>query len=144
MPSRARTKHVILVSIDGMLPAYYLDPTWLAPAMQQLYREGAHAVAVRPVFPALTYPGHTTAGYRRAAGASWDLPQQAHRAVGGPAVAEGRESHPRAGVVGRGARERRQDGGGAVAAHVRGGHRLEPAGHLAGRRRRSGRGVARQ
>jgi hypothetical protein len=28
--------------------------------MQQLYQEGAHAVAVRTVFPALTYPGHTT------------------------------------------------------------------------------------
>jgi Type I phosphodiesterase / nucleotide pyrophosphatase len=60
MASRPRAKHVVLISIDGMLPAYYLDPTWPAPATQQLYREGAHAVAVRPVFPALTYPGHTT------------------------------------------------------------------------------------
>jgi Type I phosphodiesterase / nucleotide pyrophosphatase len=60
MASRPRAKHVVLISIDGMLPAYYLDPTWPAPAMQQLYREGAHAVAVRPVFPSLTYPGHTT------------------------------------------------------------------------------------
>ncbi len=60
MPSRARAKHVILVSIDGLLPAYYLDETWPAPAMKQLLREGAHARAVRPVFPALTYPGHTT------------------------------------------------------------------------------------
>jgi hypothetical protein len=60
MRRRARAKHVILVSIDGLLPAYYLDRTWPAPAMQQLYREGAHAVAVRSVFPSLTYPGHTT------------------------------------------------------------------------------------
>jgi hypothetical protein len=57
---KARTEHVVLISIDGLLPAYYLDETWPAPAMQQLYREGAHALAVRPGFPALTYPGHTT------------------------------------------------------------------------------------
>ena len=57
---KARAKHVVLISVDGLLPAYYLDDRWPAPAMQQLYREGAHAVAVRSVFPALTYPGHTT------------------------------------------------------------------------------------
>lgn len=55
-----RAKHVVLISVDGMRPTYYLDERWPAPAMQQLYREGAHAVAVRAVFPALTYPGHTT------------------------------------------------------------------------------------
>jgi hypothetical protein len=57
---KARAKHVVLISIDGLLPEYYLDEKWPAPAMQQLYREGAHATAVRSVFPALTYPGHTT------------------------------------------------------------------------------------
>lgn len=51
---------VILVSVDGLLPEFYLDSRWPAPAMQQLYREGAHARAVRAVFPALSYPGHTT------------------------------------------------------------------------------------
>ena len=50
----------MLISVDGMRPVYYLDETFPAPSMQQLYREGAHAVAVRSVFPALTYPGHTT------------------------------------------------------------------------------------
>lgn len=60
MPSPARAEQVVLISVDGLLPSYYLDETWPAPAMQQLYREGAHAVAVRPVFPSLTYPGHTT------------------------------------------------------------------------------------
>lgn len=55
-----RTRHVILISVDGLLPTFYLDATWPAPAMQQLYREGAHARAVRTVFPALSYPGHTT------------------------------------------------------------------------------------
>jgi predicted AlkP superfamily pyrophosphatase or phosphodiesterase len=57
---KRRVEHVIVISIDGMLPAYYLDERWPAPAMQQLYREGAHATAVRSVFPSLTYPGHTT------------------------------------------------------------------------------------
>ncbi len=60
MTHRARAKHVVLISVDGMQPVHYLDDRWPAPAMQQLYREGAHAVAVRSVFPALTYPGHTT------------------------------------------------------------------------------------
>jgi hypothetical protein len=62
MPKRPKPKaeHVILISVDGLLPAYYLDEKWPAPAMQQIYREGAHAVAVKSVFPALTYPGHTT------------------------------------------------------------------------------------
>lgn len=50
----------MLISVDGLLPSWYLDATFPAPAMQQLYREGAHAVAVRPGFPSLTYPGHTT------------------------------------------------------------------------------------
>jgi hypothetical protein len=55
-----RAGHVVLISIDGLLPEYYLDARWPAPAMQQLYREGAHARKVRAVFPSLTYPGHTT------------------------------------------------------------------------------------
>jgi hypothetical protein len=57
---RPRAEHVVLVSVDGLLPAYYLDPAWPAPAMRQLHREGAHAVAVRSIFPSLTYPAHTT------------------------------------------------------------------------------------
>jgi hypothetical protein len=60
MKKKTRAKHVVLISVDGLQPMYYLDDKWPAPAMQQLYREGAHAVAVTSVFPALTYPGHTT------------------------------------------------------------------------------------
>jgi predicted AlkP superfamily pyrophosphatase or phosphodiesterase len=59
-PRRAKAKHVVLVSVDGLRPEYYLDERFPAPAMQQLYREGAHAVAVRTIFPSLTYPGHVT------------------------------------------------------------------------------------
>jgi predicted AlkP superfamily pyrophosphatase or phosphodiesterase len=57
---RPRAEQVVLVSVDGLLPSFYLDERWSAPAIQQLYREGAHAEAVRSVFPALSYPGHTT------------------------------------------------------------------------------------
>ena len=57
---RPRAEHVVLVCVDGLLPSFYLDPRWPAPAMQQLYREGAHAKAMRSVFPASTYPNHTT------------------------------------------------------------------------------------
>ena len=38
---------MILVSVDGLLPAFYLDERWPAPAIQQIYREGAHAESVR-------------------------------------------------------------------------------------------------
>ncbi|HEX7705796.1 MAG TPA: ectonucleotide pyrophosphatase/phosphodiesterase, partial [Thermoanaerobaculia bacterium] len=55
-----RAEHVVLISVDGLLPSFYLDERWPAPAMQQIYREGAHAAAVPGVFPALSYPGHTT------------------------------------------------------------------------------------
>ncbi|MCB1033858.1 MAG: alkaline phosphatase family protein, partial [Acidobacteria bacterium] len=52
--------HVVLISVDGLRPEFYLDPTWPAPMMQQLKGEGAHAKAVRGIFPTVTYPSHTT------------------------------------------------------------------------------------
>ena len=53
-------EHVVLVSIDGLRPEFYLDPSWPAPMLQQMVAEGAHADAVRGVFPSVTYPSHTT------------------------------------------------------------------------------------
>lgn len=52
--------HVVLVSIDGLRPEMYHDPTWPAPTLQQMAREGAQADAVFGVFPSVTYPTHTT------------------------------------------------------------------------------------
>jgi len=52
--------HVVLISIDGLRPEFYLDPAWPAPTIQRMAREGAHAQAVRSVFPSVTYPSHTT------------------------------------------------------------------------------------
>ena len=52
--------HVVLISIDGFRPEFYLDTSWPAPTIQQMAREGVHATAVRGVFPSETYPSHTT------------------------------------------------------------------------------------
>ena len=54
------TDHVVLISIDGLRPGFYLDDSWPTPMLQQMRREGAHAEAVKSVFPSVTYPAHTT------------------------------------------------------------------------------------
>ena len=58
--ARRRTEHVLLFSVDGLRPEIYRDERWPAPVLQQLARGGAFALAVRSVFPALTYPAHAT------------------------------------------------------------------------------------
>lgn len=52
--------HVILITIDGMRPEFYEDPSWPAPNLQYLMHEGIYAVRMRPVFPTVTLPNHTT------------------------------------------------------------------------------------
>ncbi|HXB08253.1 MAG TPA: alkaline phosphatase family protein, partial [Puia sp.] len=54
------SRHVILITIDGMRPEFYLDPAWPAPNLQHLMQEGAYAIRMRPVFPTVTLPNHTT------------------------------------------------------------------------------------
>ena len=56
----APADHVVLVSVDGFRPDFYLDAGWPAPTIQKMAREGAHAERVRVVFPSVTYPAHTT------------------------------------------------------------------------------------
>lgn len=51
---------VVLISLDGFRPDFYLEPHRPAPMLQQMAREGAHATGVRGVFPSVTYPSHTT------------------------------------------------------------------------------------
>lgn len=53
-------EHVILISIDGFRPEFYLDQRFPAPNLQEMAKEGAHARYVRGVFPSVTYPSHTT------------------------------------------------------------------------------------
>ena len=57
---RPRAEHVIVVSIDGLKPEYYLEEKWPTPALRQVMKRGAHAEAVRTVLPSLTYVCHTT------------------------------------------------------------------------------------
>lgn len=52
--------HVVLVTVDGLRPEFYLEARWPAPMMQLMAREGSHAVKVRGVTPTVTYPSHTT------------------------------------------------------------------------------------
>ncbi len=61
MAQSPRAEHVVLISIDGLRPEFYLDPTTFgAPTIQQMARDGVHALGVRGVFPSVTYPSHTT------------------------------------------------------------------------------------
>ena len=53
-------RHVIMISIDGLRPDFYLDPSWGTVNMRQLMAKGAYANMVTSVFPSYTYPSHTT------------------------------------------------------------------------------------
>ncbi len=53
-------EHVVLISIDGLRPEFYLDESWEAPTIQRMAQEGVYAERARSVFPSLTYPAHTT------------------------------------------------------------------------------------
>lgn len=52
--------HVVLISVDGLRPDFYLEPRWPAPMLQRMARRGVHAKGVTSVFPSVTYPSHTT------------------------------------------------------------------------------------
>jgi hypothetical protein len=52
--------HVVLVSIDGSRPDFYLDSSWHADNIRALMAGGAYAKGVNSVFPSMTYPSHTT------------------------------------------------------------------------------------
>ncbi len=54
------SKYVVLISIDGLRPDFYLDHTWPTPNLQFMKNNGVYAEGVRGVFPTVTYPSHTT------------------------------------------------------------------------------------
>lgn len=54
------SKHVVVVTIDGFRPNFYLEDKWTTPNLKAMKREGAHAYGVNSVFPSVTYPSHTT------------------------------------------------------------------------------------
>lgn len=54
-------KHVILISLDGARPEFYLDSTWNAPNLKKIRGEGVYTVeGVKSVFPTFTYPSHAS------------------------------------------------------------------------------------
>jgi predicted AlkP superfamily pyrophosphatase or phosphodiesterase len=56
-----RDPHVLLISIDGLMPAAYTQPgPAKIPAIRRLAAEGAYAEGVAGVLPTVTYPAHTT------------------------------------------------------------------------------------
>ena len=56
----APARHVVLISLDGLRPAFYLDDGYPAPALRALLGAGSHARAATPVYPSVTYPGHAS------------------------------------------------------------------------------------
>jgi predicted AlkP superfamily pyrophosphatase or phosphodiesterase len=58
-----RDTHVIMISIDGLVPEYYTAPARLGlrvPNLTKMKLGGAYAEGVEGVFPSVTYPAHTT------------------------------------------------------------------------------------
>lgn len=53
-------KHVVLISIDGFRPEFYLDASWGMVNLRQAMNTGSYAEGVRGSFPTVTYPSHTT------------------------------------------------------------------------------------
>ena len=56
----AQDQHVVLISVDGLRPEFYMDPAWGMVNVRQGMRTGAYAEGVRGSFPTVTYPSHTT------------------------------------------------------------------------------------
>ena len=62
-PQPRRDAHVIMISIDGLVPDYYTAPARLglkAPNLTRMKLGGAYAEGVEGIFPTVTYPAHTT------------------------------------------------------------------------------------
>lgn len=58
-----RDAHVVMISIDGLIPEYYTAPARLGlkvPNLTQMKLNGAYADGVEGIFPTVTYPAHTT------------------------------------------------------------------------------------
>jgi predicted AlkP superfamily pyrophosphatase or phosphodiesterase len=55
--------HVVVISVDGLAPEYYLKPQEFGlnlPNLQQLRDSGSWAVQVLSDYPSLTFPSHTS------------------------------------------------------------------------------------
>lgn len=52
------TKHVVLISIDGLRPEMYQDTNWATPNLKEAMKAGTYAKYMKSVFPSYTYPSH--------------------------------------------------------------------------------------
>ncbi len=58
--STQNVKHVVLITIDGLRPEFYQDPSWGMVNLSIMAKEGVYAEGVNSVFPSSTLPAHTT------------------------------------------------------------------------------------
>src|SRR5712692_1326929 len=62
-PAADSIQHVIVVSVDGLMPETYLHPDahgLQVPTLREIVRQGAYSEGVLGVFPTTTYPSHTS------------------------------------------------------------------------------------
>ena len=55
-----QAKYVVLVTIDGFRPEFYLDSTYGMFTVREMMKNGVATRGADPVFPSVTYPDHTT------------------------------------------------------------------------------------
>ncbi len=64
LPAAAENaRNLLVISVDGLKPEYVMNPEGHGlkiPNLRQLLAEGAHAMSVKGVFPASTFPSHAT------------------------------------------------------------------------------------
>jgi Type I phosphodiesterase / nucleotide pyrophosphatase len=53
-------RYLLLISLDGLRPEFYLDDAFAAPELRALARAGGSARAAEGVFPTVTYPSHAS------------------------------------------------------------------------------------
>nr|WP_262898187.1 ectonucleotide pyrophosphatase/phosphodiesterase [Echinicola shivajiensis] len=54
------TKHVVIITIDGFRPDFYMDKEWGMVNLLEMKENGIYAKGVNSTFPTLTFPNHTT------------------------------------------------------------------------------------
>jgi predicted AlkP superfamily pyrophosphatase or phosphodiesterase len=62
-PPPPTVRRVIIVSVDGLMPATYVSPDvhgLRIPTLREIVRHGAWSEGARSVFPTLTYPAHVS------------------------------------------------------------------------------------
>jgi len=59
MPPASQLK-VVVISIDGLRPEFYLNPKFKCPSLRDSMKRGSYSNRLRPVSPSITFPNHTT------------------------------------------------------------------------------------